>query len=339
MANILRNVVVKGAKSSTRTRTNYIQRDVIRPTKLMSTISTADPKRVDPREAYTVKLEYEGTDTSDVKDIVNELTLGPGHVKLSGLFSKDDVDNARDTIMYLAETQGSRATHFQGKGKPETQARVWNLLNKGQIFEKIIQHPKILAILDPILGDDCQLGSVAANVLFPGGSGQEPHIDYPYWDYFSKKHWPVPPKSPEIQFHMNIQVTVMLHDFTKENGATAVLPGSQKNIHYPDDADSFYANCIQTEGKTGDVVMFPGLINHCAMPNKSNKPRGALLMQYLPKYIRPMEDQRRLLQKTVMQRATPQLRRLLAVDYPYPAIMDELDPINSEGANSDFDWK
>ena len=39
-----------------------------------------------------------------------------------------------------------------------------------------------------------QLGSIASNTIFPGGSGQEPHIDYPYWDYYSKEHWPFPPK-------------------------------------------------------------------------------------------------------------------------------------------------
>jgi hypothetical protein len=39
-----------------------------------------------------------------------------------------------------------------------------------------------------------QLGSIASNTIFQGGSGQEPHIDYPYWDYYNKEHWPFPPK-------------------------------------------------------------------------------------------------------------------------------------------------
>ena len=48
------------------------------------------------------------------------------------------------------------------------QARVWNLLNKSKMFEKMVQHPKIVEIIEPILGDDFQLGSVATNTLFPG---------------------------------------------------------------------------------------------------------------------------------------------------------------------------
>ncbi len=48
------------------------------------------------------------------------------------------------------------------------QARVWNLLNKSKIYQKIVQHPKVMRIIDDILGDDFQLGSVATNTLFPG---------------------------------------------------------------------------------------------------------------------------------------------------------------------------
>ena len=88
-----------------------------------------------------------------------------------------------------------------GEGaKPELQARVWNLLNKGEIFEKLVQHPTWLSIAKKILGDDLQLGSIASNTIFPGGSGQEPHIDYPYWDYYNKLHWPVKPKHKGSNF-------------------------------------------------------------------------------------------------------------------------------------------
>ena len=50
------------------------------------------------------------------------------------------------------------------------------------------------------------MGSVASNTIFPGGSGQEPHIDYPYWDYFKSENWPAEPKHKDIPFFMNLQV-------------------------------------------------------------------------------------------------------------------------------------
>ena len=43
------------------------------------------------------------------------------------------------------------------------------------------------------------------NTFYVGATGQEPHIDYPYWDYYERKHWPVTPKVKEVHFHMNMQ--------------------------------------------------------------------------------------------------------------------------------------
>ena len=51
--------------------------------------------------------------------------------------------------------------------------------------------------------------------------------------------------------------------------------------------------------KAGDVVIFPGLVQHCAMPNYSQKSRSVVLIQYLPKWVRPMEDQKSMLRNDV----------------------------------------
>jgi ectoine hydroxylase-related dioxygenase (phytanoyl-CoA dioxygenase family) len=285
--------------------------------------------------------EFQNRSIDGVEDIIREVTEGQGYFCLPNVFSSDNIAHARDLIYYLIETEGKKATHFQGSdnARPDLQSRTWNLLNKGMIFEKVVQHPTILAILERILGDDFQLGSIAANTLFPGASGQEPHIDYPYWDFYERKHWPANPKVVSVPFHMNMQVTILLDDFTQQNGASGVIPFSQRKCEYPTDAATFHKNCVQTTGKAGDVVIFPGLIQHCAMPNKSNAPRCGLLLQYLPKYIRPMEDIKAALDAKVLERLSPRLRKLILLDYPYPAILDEADASNSEGSKSEFDWK
>ena len=86
-------------------------------------------------------------------------------------------------------------------------------------------------------------------------------------------------------------------------------------------------------------MLFPGLINHAAMPNRSNKSRTGVLIQYLPKYIRPFEDLKRSVAKEIQKRASPALRKLMTLDYPYPSILDEAEAKNSEGSNSEFEWK
>ena len=101
-----------------------------------------------------------------------------------------------------------------------------------------------------------QLGSIASNTIFPGGSGQEPHIDYPYWDYYNKEHWPVPPKHPDVPYTMNVQWVIALDDLTKENGATSVRPESQRKIEYPSNVPEYRGKYLNFRAKNFSRVPF-----------------------------------------------------------------------------------
>ena len=156
-------------------------------------------------------------------------------------------------------------------------------LNKGRIFEKMAQHPIILSISNKILGETSQISSLAANTVLPGQGGQLPHLDYPYYRSF------YPSANPNIMDTappLATQFVTLLTDFTKENGGTALRPHSHHRPTYPEDEEEFHANAIQIEGKAGDVVVFAGAIQHCAMPNKSNKLRTGMLQHMVPVYIK-----------------------------------------------------
>jgi ectoine hydroxylase-related dioxygenase (phytanoyl-CoA dioxygenase family) len=133
-------------------------------------------------------------------------------------------------------------------------------------------------------------------------------------------------------FPMNLQATILVHDFTEENGATAMLPYSQATLHYPDDQAAFDRDAVQQTGAAGDVVVFNGMCWHCAMPNHSDDDRIGVLLEYLPKFVRPLEDHS-IVRDDVVERATPMLKQLIGIGYPYPQVLDEADAINAEGRN------
>ena len=58
---------------------------------------------------------------------------------------------------------------------------------------------------------------------------------------------------------------------------------TQKSTEYPENVDDFMSNMIQPTAEEGDVIIFTGVAQHCAMPNRSNKSRTGILMQMLPK--------------------------------------------------------
>ena len=160
---------------------------------------------------------------------------------------------------------------------------VWALFNKGRIFEKMAQHPIILNISNVILGETSQISSLAANTVLPGQGGQLPHLDYPYYRSFYPS---VNPNIMDTAPPLATQFVTLLTDFTKENGGTALRPHSHHRPTYPEDEEEFHANAIQIEGKAGDVVVFAGAIQHCAMPNKSKNLRTGMLQHMVPIYIK-----------------------------------------------------
>lgn len=271
-------------------------------------------------------------DTLDVDAIVDELLNGEGAVLLSGLFTPEQIADARAIIMTHSEQASEKVTHFQGAAQAEgtisLQRRVWNLLAKGEVFSQMAAHPVLMQILRKFLGSEFIMGSIAANRLLPGGPGQEPHVDYPYWDFHAPETHPV---GLNGSFPMNAQVSVILDPFTKQSGATAYVPGSQRELRYPRESDKFFERCAQMEGEPGDVALFYGVTWHCAMPNKADHDRNAVLIQYLPKFVKPMEDMPAALPQSFVDEASPDMRQLLGLNYPYPEVLDAAKAGNTEG--------
>lgn len=273
-------------------------------------------------------------DSADPDAICHALMHGDGAVKITGLFADKDIAEARKIIMTESNTDAEKVTHFQGAavedGTVSLQRRVWNLLAKGAVFSHMATHPVLMPVLRKWLGSEFIMGSIAANRILPGGPGQEPHIDYPYWDFHAAQTHPM---GLNASFPMNAQVTVALDPFTAESGATAYLPGSQKHLRYPDAGDQpgFYRDCARMLADPGDTVLFFGAAWHCAMPNRADHDRNAILINYLPKWVKPLEDMPGALPQAFVDAASDDLRQLLGLNYPYPEILDQAAAENAEG--------
>lgn len=266
--------------------------------------------------------------------ICHELMHGGGAVKFKGLFSDEQIAEARRIIMTESGQDDQKVTHFQGsameEGTVNLQRRVWNLLAKGEVFSQMAAHPVIMSVLRRWLGTEFIMGSIAANRLLPGGPGQEPHVDYPYWDFHAAETHPL---GLNASFPMNAQVTIVLDPFTEESGATAYAPGTQKELRYPTESEQegFFQSCDRMFAEPGDTVLFFGAAWHCAMPNRSDHDRNAVLINYLPKWVKPLEDMPGAMPPGFIDAATDDIKQLLGLNYPYPEILDQAAAINAEG--------
>ena len=128
--------------------------------------------------------------------------------------------------MIEAATADDKLTgsHFnQDETGARLQRRLWNLFAAGDVFCEMIEHPLLVESLKAMLGSEFIVGSYCASRTMPGYAGQEPHIDYPYWDYHRRHSFPARINS---SFPLNAQGTIVIDPFTVEAGATAYRPGT-----------------------------------------------------------------------------------------------------------------
>ncbi|MEI9997528.1 MAG: phytanoyl-CoA dioxygenase family protein [Rhizomicrobium sp.] len=175
----------------------------------------------------------------------------------------------------------------RGGPDPAPNQRLSNLLNKGRVFRELLHHPAIAEVVLPMMGGRTLLSSLSAMIMKRGGVAQVLHSDQQF----------VPFRTP---LPMVGNVVWMLVDFTRDNGATRVVPGSHlwepPSIRIEKDAAGV-ANLVQSEvepviaeAPAGSALIFDGRLWHGAGANRTDVPRPALFSYYCQPYIRQQEN-------------------------------------------------
>ncbi len=186
--------------------------------------------------------------------------------------------------------------------------RLANLVDKGEVFRGAIREPAILACMAHVLGPRFKLSSVNARSADPLSPNRQPlHADMGavadddgYW--VCNSLW-------------------MLDDFTPENGALRVVPGSHRWRQLPQDgmADPLapHDDEVMITGSRGTVAIMNAHAWHGALANTTPKPRRALHVFYT-RWDKPQQQyQKKLLSSDTQARLNPEERALLALDDPH----------------------
>src|SRR5258708_5248204 len=126
--------------------------------------------------------------------------------------------------IHASVDQLNAAERESGTGFLESEGvnqRVFNLVNKGEVFEQIVQHEDVMAAMNKLLGGDFILSGFSSNTTGPGGEEMMLHSDSGY----------VPPPHPAYLLSAN--AVWMIDNFTEENGGTRYVSGSHKLRTFP----------------------------------------------------------------------------------------------------------
>ena len=178
--------------------------------------------------------------------------------------------------------------------------RLANLVAKGEVYERLVSSPELLERIGAVLGPRFKLSSLNARSANPRSDSRQPlHIDMGLL--------------PDEHGYLVCNSVWMLDDFTTENGALRVVPGSHRWGRKPDET---HPNEILVTGKAGTVVVMNAHLWHGGTENRTDKPRCALHAFYCRADVPQQQYQKRLIPPETQARFSPELRQVLALDDP-----------------------
>ena len=228
-----------------------------------------------------------------------------GFVLLENVMGDDLLRQLRARILQVFGEEGDRAGH---EFRTEEHAhRLANLVDKGEVFRSAIALPALLECVRHVLGPEIKLSSLNARSADPGTDvGQPLHVDMG--------------AIPDEKGYWVCNTVWMLDDFTPENGATRMVPGSHKWKTRPQDVlpDPLapHPQEVLLTGKAGGIAVMNAHLWHGGTANRTSAPRLAMHAFYCRRDKPQQQYQRQLLRPEVQGSLTPELRDLLALDDP-----------------------
>jgi ectoine hydroxylase-related dioxygenase (phytanoyl-CoA dioxygenase family) len=199
-----------------------------------------------------------------------------GYVVIEDALPPETVDALRERL--VEQAAGERAAgvaHLEWGGANQ---RLWQLPAKGRVFLDLLRHPLLDELMGHLLGRNALVSSLTANIAGKGGEEMFLHADQGYLPFWTPR--------PVVA-----NVAWMLSDFTEENGATRLVPGShlREDLHartgLPEGTTS-----IAASGRAGSALVFDGRLWHGTGRNTTDELRYAVLSYHCRPWIRQQEN-------------------------------------------------
>ncbi|ROL77875.1 phytanoyl-CoA dioxygenase [Pseudomonas chlororaphis] len=232
-----------------------------------------------------------------------------GFVVLERLFDEQQVSRMREDLLGRFCQTGRNS--FEGA---RTQ-RLYALIAKTRVCDGLVEHPLILGLLDRLLAPNYLLSQLQAINILPGECAQHLHYDDAFY----------PMARPRPAYGA---ATIMaLDDFTDDNGATVVIPGSHLwDGRLPTQAEQAAVQPVVMP--KGSVVFFLGTLWHGGGANRSGAPRLALTAQYCEPWARQQENFILSTPRHVARQCSEHIQRMLgySIHAPFMGMVNGMHP-------------
>jgi ectoine hydroxylase-related dioxygenase (phytanoyl-CoA dioxygenase family) len=170
-------------------------------------------------------------------------------------------------------------------------------------FVPLVTHPVYLELARHMVGEGMQMAEVGAVWNKPGAPAGGLHADVPV-GWFASCGRPI----PEACFMVNC--IWMLTQFTRENGATRLMPFSHHSRRVPRPGVE-YRHLVSAEGPPGSIVIFHGAIWHGSGANVTQEShRVGVSSGFHAHWMDPRAGGWYLLTREVRDRMPPEVQQM-----------------------------
>jgi ectoine hydroxylase-related dioxygenase (phytanoyl-CoA dioxygenase family) len=224
-----------------------------------------------------------------------------GFVVLRNILSPKQVETILNKIKQLAATvpnDPSREAVVEDK-----MIKLWDLINCGPEFDVFYTHPRVMAAVSHVLGDDFRLHSLGSRSAPPGYGHQKLHLDFG--------------RDLGQPTSAGCNTLWTLVDFSRRNGGTRLVPGSHLWAKHPRDVmadpEQDHPGEIRLEAPAGSVVVFGGHTWHGGAQNNGDDVRWTVLSAFCKRDHEQEKPFAQVINDDVRARLNDSTRRLLDV--------------------------
>jgi ectoine hydroxylase-related dioxygenase (phytanoyl-CoA dioxygenase family) len=223
-----------------------------------------------------------------------------GYVVVEGLLDEPGLRHAVAELRRILATTPTGRDDFEGRRT----RRVYALFAKTRAFDDAATHPLVLGVMDRVLGH-YQLSAPTGIDIGPGEVSQVLHYD--------DAIYPVPRPHPEIVCN----TMWALDEFTVENGATRIVPGSHRWI---DELADENTPTVAATMPAGAVLFYLGSLWHGGGANTTESARLGVILEYAASWVRPQENHVLAVPAATVRTLAPRLQELLGYNIHPPFV-------------------
>ncbi|MGD0380320.1 MAG: phytanoyl-CoA dioxygenase family protein [Acidimicrobiales bacterium] len=234
-----------------------------------------------------------------------------GWVVVENAIDLELVDAIYDDLLRLEHELGIVPADNLFEGRRTT--RIYNLLTHGSLYERIPVHPNVLPIVEQVLDPGLLISSLSSIAIGSDEDAQPIHSD--------DQLIPLPKPHPPLICNTMWAIT----DFTEENGATRLCPGTHLADHSPNLLEHF--DSIPAEMPKGGVLVWVGSLWHGGGANTTPERRVGIAMNYCAGYVRQQENQQLGIPLDTVRRFPRRLQELCGYSI-YNGLIGHIDKEN-----------